>query len=54
MRQSNVMLQQKADLQHEEGYLAYVVPDELLPAATIEGRQIGPPVQSSMRLMQYS
>ena len=47
------MVQQKADLQHEEGYLADVIPDELLPAATIEGLQIGPPVQGIVKLMQH-
>ncbi len=39
------MKTKEADLQHEEGYLAYVIPDELLPAATIEGLQVGPPAQ---------
>ncbi len=47
------MVQQKADLQQEEGYLAYVIPDELLPAAPIECLQVGAPAQGSMRLMQY-
>jgi len=46
------MVQQKADLQHEEGYLAYVIPNELLPAAPIKRLQIGPPAQGSLRLMQ--
>jgi len=47
------MLQQKADLQHEEGYLAYVIPDELLPATPIERLQIGAPAQGITKLMQY-
>ena len=37
------MLQQMADLQHEEGYLAYVISDELLPATPIQRLQIGAP-----------
>lgn len=47
------MLQHKADLQQEEGYLAYVIPDELMPAAPIERLQVWAPAQGSMRLMQY-
>ena len=48
LHHSNVTLQQKADLQHEEGYLAYVISDELLPATPIEGLQVGPPAQGIM------
>ncbi len=43
----------EADLQHEEGYLAYVISDELLPAATIQCLQVGPPAHDSLGLIQY-